>query len=140
MNTQDLFTLFKKIHTIAIIGLSPDTSRPSYAVGSYLQSHGYRIIPVNPACDTILGESCYKSVSLIPKDIHVDVVDVFRKPEAVQEVIDDVEKSGRHPVIWLQEGVGSIDTVSYAQSNGFVVVADMCMKKVHMQMCELTIM
>jgi uncharacterized protein len=136
MTETDLSLLLKTAHTIAVVGVSPDPMRPSHIVASYLQLHGYTIIPIHPSEDTILGQRVYRTISEIPSSITVDIVDVFRRPDAVVSVIDDLHRSGRRPVLWLQEGVASTDALVYAQHCGYTVVSDLCIKKVHMHVCS----
>jgi predicted CoA-binding protein len=114
--------------TIAIVGLSPNELRPSNYVGFYLQRHGYRILPVNPKEREILGEPCYPSLSAIP--IPVDVVDVFRAPEAVPPIAEEAVKMGAK-ALWLQFGVLSFEGAEIARRGGLDVVMDRCMKIEH---------
>ena len=117
--------------TVAIVGLSDNHDRPSNQVGLYLKTHGYTVIPVNPNASKIFGLKTYPSVSAIPADVWLDIVDIFRKPEQAVAVIEDVIKSGRKPFIWMQEGVTSIEAKELAESNGMSVVMNMCMMKAH---------
>ena len=117
--------------TVAMIGLSDNPDRPSYEVGLYLKNQGFNIIPVNPNVEEVFGIKSYPSILEIPESIKIDVVDIFRKPDQVAPIIEEVVKSGRKPVIWMQEGVGSVETKELAEKNGLEVVMDMCMIKVH---------
>jgi predicted CoA-binding protein len=83
---EELRSLLGEAHVIAVVGISSKPSRPSHGVAAYLQDHGYRIVPVNPNETKVLGERAYASLLDIPKDVHVDVVDVFRRPEHTPEV------------------------------------------------------
>ena len=94
--------LLKKSKTIAVVGLTDSPLRPSYGVSSYMQSQGYRIIPVNPNIKDSLGEKAYASVLDVPEKI--DIVNIFRRPEAVPEVVDQAIRL-KVPAIWMQEGV-----------------------------------
>jgi predicted CoA-binding protein len=114
--------------TVAIVGLSPNPLRASYFVGYYLQRHGYRIVPVNPKEREILGEVCYPSLSEIP--FPVDVVDVFRRPEAVPAVAEEAVRIGAK-TLWLQFDVISPEGAAIAQAGGLDVVMDRCMKVEH---------
>lgn len=128
MNPEDVS---KRSKVIAIVGLSDKPERPSYAVGRYLLDQGMTVIPVNPKVTTVFGRRSYPTVSAIPPEIPVDIVDVFRKPDQVIPVIDDVLNSGRKPILWLQEGVGSKESETYAQIHGLDVVANVCLMKTH---------
>ena len=114
--------------TIAVVGLSDKPDRDSYKVAKYLQDHGYRIIPVNPMVDEVLGEKSYASVTDIPEQ--VDVVDVFRKPEAVMPVVQEAIDAGAR-VLWLQLGVVNQEAAEKAEAAGLQVVMDRCMKIEH---------
>lgn len=114
--------------TIAVVGLSSDPARPSYGVARYLQQHGYRIIPVNPNEDVVLGEQAYPSLRDVP--VPVDVVDVFRRPEAVPEVVEEAIAIGA-PVLWLQQGVIHPQAAQRAQAAGLAVIMDRCIKVEH---------
>lgn len=114
--------------TIAIVGLSDKPDRDSYKVAKYLQVHGYRIIPVNPTVDSVLGEKSYASVTDIPEP--VDVVDVFRKPEAVMPVVQEAVDAGA-ATLWLQLGVVNQEAAERAEAAGLQVVMDRCMKIEH---------
>jgi predicted CoA-binding protein len=114
--------------TVAIVGLSPNPLRASYFVGYYLKRHGYRIVPVNPKESEILGETCYPSLSAIP--FPVDVVDVFRRPEAVPAIAEEAVKIGAK-MLWLQFEVISPEGAAIAQAGGLDVVMDRCMKVEH---------
>jgi uncharacterized protein len=99
---EGLRRILKENRTIAVVGLSAQWFRPSFFAAKYLQEHGYRVIPVNPASQEVLGEKCYPSLSEIPEK--VDVVDVFRKPEDVPPIVEDAIRIGAK-VAWLQIGV-----------------------------------
>jgi predicted CoA-binding protein len=114
--------------TIAVVGLSPDPLRPSNFVGSYLQRHGYRVVPVNPRVREILGERSYAALSEIPDPI--DVVDVFRKPDAVPAIAEEAVAAGAG-ALWLQFGVISPVGAEIAERGGLRVVMDRCMKVEH---------
>jgi predicted CoA-binding protein len=117
--------------TIAVVGLSEDPSRPSYGVAKYLQEHGYRIVPVNPKADTILGEQAYPDLLSIPFDI--DVVDIFRRPEAVGPHIDEAIAKGAK-MVWLQLGIRNDQAAQKAHETGVGVVQDRCVKIEHMRL------
>ena len=114
--------------TIATVGLSSNPQKESYAIVSYLKEQGYRIIPVNPTADEILGEKSYPDLSAIPEK--VDVVQVFRKPEDVPPVVDEAIKIGAK-VVWMQEGIWHEDAAQKARDAGVQVVMDACMRATH---------
>jgi predicted CoA-binding protein len=114
--------------TVAVVGLSANELRPSNFVGFYLQRHGYRVIPVNPRESEILGEPSYPSLSEIPEP--VDVVDVFRAPDAVPGIAEEAVAIGAK-ALWLQFGVISPEGARIAADGGLAVVMDRCMKIEH---------
>ena len=116
--------------TIAVVGLSPDTRRPSHSVARYLQRAGYRIIPVNPNVDEVLGERAYASLRQIPQP--VDVVEVFRRSEFVGPIVDDAIAI-KASAIWLQDGVVDEGGAARARDSGLDVVMDDCMMRRHAQ-------
>lgn len=116
--------------TIAVIGLSASPQRPSHGVSAYMQQHGYRIIPVNPAVDHVLGEKCYQRLSDIPDGTKIDLVDVFRTPDAVPEIVDEVIRL-KIPYLWLQETVIHDEAAHRAEAAGVKVVMDRCVLKDH---------
>jgi predicted CoA-binding protein len=128
---QDPKTILATLHaarTVAIVGLSKDPLRPSSFIGYYLKRHGYRIVPVNPRETEILGEKAYPSLKAIP--FPVDVVDVFRRPDAVPEIARDAVAIGAK-ALWLQFGVISPEGARIAEEGGLAVVMDRCMKVEH---------
>lgn len=128
VNTTDLHELFATVRNIAVVGLSEDSSRPSHGVSAYLQRAGYRIIPVNPAAAEILGERSYPTLRDIPEKI--DLVDVFRKSDAVGPIADDAIAIGAK-YLWLQEGVVNPAAAEKAMEAGIQVVMDRCILKEH---------
>lgn len=130
MREEQIERVFKESKVIAVVGLSPREDRPSHRVARYLQEAGYRIIPVNPAAKEILGERSYGSLSEIPEEIRVDVVDVFRRPEDVTPIAQEAIKI-RAKCLWLQEGIVNDDAATMAKEAGLVVVQDRCMLKEH---------
>ncbi len=115
--------------TVAIVGLSPKKDRPSYRVGSYLKEHGYRIIPVNPAAEELIGEKSYPDLSSIPE--YIDVVDIFRRSEDVVPIVEEAIKIGAR-FVWMQEGVTNDEAAEHARKAGLSVVMNKCMRKMHM--------
>ncbi len=120
--------LLNRVKTIAVVGLSSDPMRPSFGVSQYMQRKGYRIIPVNPNESTILGEKAYASLSEVPEKI--DLVDVFRRPEFVPEIVEEVIRL-KVPAVWLQEGVIHQAAAKRARDAGLTVVMDRCILKEH---------
>ncbi|HDR04701.1 MAG TPA: CoA-binding protein [Candidatus Marinimicrobia bacterium] len=118
--------IFHKSKTIAVVGLSPNAARPSYGVARFLQNAGYRIIPVNPTEAEILGKKCYPSLSSIPDDIKIDVVDIFRRPEFVPDIVRKAIQRGVS-FIWLQDGVISEEAWDLAVKAQIPIVMDDCM-------------
>ena len=126
--TTDIDTLRRILatnRTIAVVGLSADWFRPSYFAAKYMQEHGYRIIPVNPKYDEILGEKCYPSLAAIPEP--VDLVDVFRKPADAPAIAREAVAIGAK-TLWLQIGVVSDEARQIAEAAGLTVVMDRCVK------------
>ncbi len=130
MSDEQIRNILQKAKTIAVVGLANSPLRPSYGVAAYMQQQGYRIIPVNPMIDESLGEKSYKSLREIPKDIKIDIVDVFRRPDAVPEIVDQVIEL-KLPVLWLQETVIHEEAAERARKAGAFVVMDRCILKEH---------
>ena len=128
--TDEITELLKRANTVAVVGLSDSPLRPSHGVAAYMQSQGYRIIPVNPTIKGALGEKAVGALSEIQEKI--DIVDVFRRPEWVPEVVDEAIKLGV-PAIWLQEGVIHEEAAAKARKAGILVVMDKCILKEHRQ-------
>lgn len=121
----ELRRILKTNHTIAVVGLSADWYRPSYFAAKYMQEHGFKIIPVNPKYDEILGEKCYPNLKAIPEP--VDIVDVFRKPDDCAPIAQDAVAIGAK-VLWLQLGVVNEEAARVAEAGGLEVVMDRCVK------------
>jgi hypothetical protein len=122
--------LLKKAKTIAVVGLSDDASKPSFGVSSYLQDRGYRIVPINPQVSEVLGEKAYPSLREAAKHEKIDIVDVFRRPDAVPAIVDEVLELGL-PALWLQETVVHEEAAEKARQAGVVVVMDKCILQEH---------
>jgi predicted CoA-binding protein len=120
--------LLKSAKTIAVVGLSDNSLRTSYGVSEYMQSRGYRIIPVNPAITESLGEKAYPTLSEVPEK--VNIVNVFRRSEFVPEVVEEAIRLGV-PAIWMQEGVMHDEAAEKARAAGIFVVMDKCILKEH---------
>jgi uncharacterized protein len=125
---QEIARIVRSARTVAIVGLSPNVLRPSYFVGFYLQRHGYRVLPVNPRESEILGEPCYPSLSDVPEQI--DIVDVFRTPDAVPAIAEEAVTVGAG-ALWLQFGVISPEGAETGRRGGLAVVMDRCLKVEH---------
>ena len=123
--------LLRKAKVIAVVGLSSRRSRPSYGVSEYMQSSGYRIIPVNPNETEVLGEKVYASLEDVP--FPIDIVDIFRRSEQVPEVVDAAIRIGAKGV-WMQEGVVHEAAAERARAAGLEVVMDRCILKEHRKM------
>ena len=131
MNNPELIAeMLENSKTIAVVGISNKPDRPSYHVALEMQRRGYRIIPVNPALQQVLGETCYPSLRDIP--FAVDLVDVFRAPEFVPQIVEDTITIGAK-YLWLQEGVVHLEAIARAEANGIQVVADHCIYKEHVR-------
>src|SRR5215472_3622878 len=123
--------ILKSSHTIAVVGLSSNPMRPSNGVAAYLKRAGYRIFPVNPKESEVLGEKCYARLEDIPEKI--DIVDVFRRPEYVPEIVESAIRLGAKTV-WMQEGVIHEEAAERARNAGLKVVMDRCTLKEHRKM------
>ena len=123
-----LLRILKQSKTLAIVGLSANWYRPSFFAAKYLQEHGYRIIPVNPAYEEVLGEKCYPSLKDIPEK--VDIVDCFRKSEDIEPLAQQAIAIGAK-VLWLQLGVVNEKAAKMARDAGLEVVQDRCVKIEH---------
>lgn len=128
-SSQEIVDILKEAKTIAVVGISAKPERDSNRVASYLKSQGYKIIPVNPTLDEVLGEKAYGSLKDIPEK--VDVVDIFRKPEAIPGVVDEAIGIGAGTV-WMQEGLAHNESAGKAREKGMKVVMSKCIKKEHM--------
>jgi hypothetical protein len=128
VSADSIAPIVRGARTIAIVGLSPNELRPSHFVGFYLQRHGYRVIPVNPRETEILGQRSYSSLADVPE--HIDVVDVFRQPDAVPAIAEEAVAIGAG-ALWLQFGVISPEGAAIARRGGLGVVMDRCLKVEH---------
>jgi len=128
MTNSEIDEILKTSRTIAVVGLSPKDDRPSYRVAAYLKAHGYRIFPVHPTADEILGEPVYRRVEDIPEPI--DIVDVFRKSEDTPPVAEAAVRA-KAKVLWLQLGIENEVAASIAETAGLKVVQNRCLKIEH---------
>lgn len=126
--------ILKRSKTIAVVGLSSKHHRPSYGVSEYMKSAGYRILPVNPNEGEVLGEKAYARLEEIPEP--VDIVDIFRRSEAVREVVESAIRIGARTV-WMQEGVIDEEAAEHARKAGLGVVMDRCIMKEHIKRYRL---
>jgi predicted CoA-binding protein len=129
-SASEITEILKNYRVIAVVGLSADPGRPSFRVAQYLQNHGYRIVPVNPGCQEILGERCYASLRDIP--FPVEVVDIFRKVEAIPGIVAEAIAIGAK-VVWMQQGLEEPASARKASQVGLAVVMDRCLKIEHQQ-------
>ena len=123
--------ILNEYRIVAIVGLSPDPSRPSHRVAKYLDRHGFRVIPVNPDAQEILGKRSYPDMSSVPEPI--EIVDLFRRSEEVMPIVDEAIKIGAK-VVWMQEGVINEEAASMARDAGLLVVMNKCMFKEHQRL------
>jgi len=122
--------------TIAVVGLSNKIERPSNMVARYLIGLGLTIIPVNPNIESVFGLKSYKSLNEIPKNIKIDIVDIFRKESEIMPLIAEIVESGQKPIIWLQEGFFDQESKTLAQKNNLELVEGMCLMKAHERKME----
>ena len=128
-NAAALRSLLADARVIAVVGLSSKPWRASHEVAAYLQEHGYRIVPVNPSETEVLGERAYPTVLDIPREVHVDVVDVFRRAEHTPDVARQAVEIGAD-VLWLQEGIVSDEAARIATEGGLDVIMGVCIRHV----------
>jgi predicted CoA-binding protein len=126
--TDQIGEVLAKAKNIAVVGLSSSPMRPSYGVSAYMQGNGYKIIPVNPSINGALGEKAYPTLAEVPEKI--DVVNIFRRPEFVAEIVDEAIRL-KVPVIWMQEDVIHEEAATKARQAGITVVMDRCILKEH---------
>ena len=127
---MEIKSLLENAHTIAMVGCSPRSTRASHKIARYLQEQGYRVVPVNPHHEELLGEPCYPDLQSIPEGVKIDIVDIFRRPKfthgVVLDAIERATQTGRKPVIWTQIGVHSGEAQLAAEEAGFDYVANRC--------------
>jgi uncharacterized protein len=131
-NKDEIKAIFEGTKTIAIVGLSPDSEKASYRVAEYLKNAGFKIVPIYPKEDEILGEKVYRSLSEIPFDI--DMVDIFRKPDAISKVVDEVlliKEKNKIKTVWFQLGLANNEAAQKALEAGLNVVQNKCTKIEH---------
>ncbi len=123
-NLEEIEKIFDEVKTIAVVGLSPNETKDSHKVAKYLQSAGYKIIPIYPKEEKILGEKVYRSLLEVEEEI--DMVDVFRKPAAVDMIVDAIEKRKDVKVLWLQKGIVNNKAAKRAKDMGLKVIQNRC--------------
>lgn len=128
----DIKNLLKSSKTIAVVGLSTDPTKPSYEVSAYMQSKGYKIVPVRPGAQEILGEKVYASLSEIP--FPIDMVDIFRQREAIPGVVDEAIKV-KAKAVWMQLGLEHDEAAQKGANAGLKVVQDRCLLIEHKKLC-----
>ena len=137
VETPDLHTILDEAETIAVVGCSGRASRTSHKIARYMQNRGYRIVPVNPNYDEVLGETCYPDLTSIPAEIEIDIVNIFRRPEhtadMVRTAVERVRQtkqadSSAPPVVWTQLGVSSTEAEEVAAEAGLPYVRNRCIK------------
>jgi uncharacterized protein len=129
----ELRALLRDARTIAVVGLSPRADRPSNEVASYLQSRGYRIVPINPNVEEVVGERAYPSLLDVPEDVRIDVVDVFRRPEYTPEVARQAVAIGAR-TFWLQADIINDEARRIAEEAGLDVVMGVCIRAQHQRL------
>ena len=127
-SSDPITELLERAKTIAVVGLSDNPLRPSHGVSAYMQTHGYRIIPVNPKISEALGERSYASLRRVTEKI--DIVNIFRRPEFVEEIVDQAIQL-KIPAIWMQERIVHEKAAEKARKAGIFVVMDLCILKEH---------
>jgi predicted CoA-binding protein len=137
LSRNEIKEILSKCKTVAVVGLSREPDKDSYRVAAYLKTHGFRIIPVNPFADEILGEKSYKSLLDIPSEIQktIEIVDVFRPakdvPLIVEQAVKLKEMNGKPYVVWMQLGIVNEQAAETAKKAGLAVVMDKCMMVEH---------
>jgi uncharacterized protein len=127
-SNEKLKQLLKDAKTIAVVGLSDNPEKTSYQISKIMQEVGYRIIPVNPSIDEVLGEKAYPSLVDVPENI--DIINVFRRPEYLPEIAKEAAQTNCR-VFWAQQGISNEEAYQYLQEHGFTVVMDLCIKVAH---------
>jgi hypothetical protein len=129
--SEEITKILKGHKRVAVVGLSPKPERDSHKVAKYLKEQGYEIIPVNPGQREILGSKSYPNLKAVP--LPIDIVDIFRKPEAIPPIVDDAIEIGAK-VVWMQLGIVNNEAADKARQAGVEVVMDKCMKVEHMNL------
>jgi predicted CoA-binding protein len=130
-NNDEIKQILKETKTIAVIGCSPNPEKASNRVAKYLKDAGYKMIPIYPKEDEILGEKVYRSLTDVPSDIQIDMVDIFRKPNVIGSVVDKAIERGDVKCVWTQLGLVNNEAAVKAQKAGLKVVQNYCTKIEH---------
>ncbi|MDD2619425.1 MAG: CoA-binding protein [Syntrophomonadaceae bacterium] len=130
-NDEQIRGMLKGINNIAVVGLSKNPYAVSYGVAKYLQQNGYRIIPVNPNADEVLGEKCYPNLDSIPES--VELVNVFRREDALPAVIQEALEQ-KVPAIWLQLGLECAEGAAAAEKQKVLLIQDRCLRREHQRL------
>jgi predicted CoA-binding protein len=125
--------MLREVRTIAVVGLSPNPARPAHRIAKALQGFGYRIIPVRPKVESVLGEKAYASLSEVPE--RIDLVDVFRAAEHVGPIVEECLRLGLKR-LWLQEGIVNEEAAARARAGGMTVVMDRCLWRDYVSFCR----
>ncbi|NIO03136.1 MAG: CoA-binding protein [Proteobacteria bacterium] len=133
MIDEEIKDVLRESKNIAVVGLSPKQDRPSFRVASYLKAKGYKIIPVRPGMEEVLGEKAYPRLTDIPSEIEIDVVDIFRRSEEVLPVVEEAI-ARKAKTVWMQEGIINEEAARKAEAAGLKVVMDRCMLKEHQRL------
>jgi uncharacterized protein len=137
LSEREISEILQRYRVLAVVGLSGDQSKPSFEVAEYMQSNGYRIVPVNPNVGEVLGAKSYKSLKEIPAEIQkeIEVVDIFRRAEDVPAVVEQAAKlkavNGKPLVVWMQTGIVNEAAAAVARKAGLIVVMDRCIMVEH---------
>jgi len=143
LNRDTIKEILATCKTIAVVGLSREPDKESYIVSAYMQKHGFRIIPVNPFADEVLGEKSYKSLTDIPAKLqkNIDIVDIFRKADDVPPVVEQAlklkEKHGKPCVVWMQLGIVNEKAAADARNAGLTVIMDKCIMQQHKRLFKV---
>ena len=143
MNRDTIKEILATCKTIAVVGLSREPDKESYIVSAYMQKHGFRIIPVNPFADEVLGEKSYKNLLTIPAKLqkNIDIVDIFRKTDDVPPVVEQAlklkEKHGKPCVVWMQLGIVNEKAAADARKAGLTVIMDKCIMQQHKRLFKV---
>lgn len=128
LSDDEIRRILEEYRVVAVVGMSNNPVKPGHYVPKFLMRHGYRVIPVNPTVDQILGIRSYPSLLDVPEE--VEIVDVFRRPEHTPQIAEEAVKKGAK-VLWMQEGIYNPDAVEIAKKGGLIVVWNRCMMKEH---------
>jgi predicted CoA-binding protein len=130
-----LKNVFEEVKTIAIIGCSSNTYRTSHHIAKYIQGEGFRMIPINPNETDVLGETCYDTISDLPDDLTIDMVDIFRNKKYTEKMVSEIvewsESTGQKPIIWTQLNVSTPEAKKFAEENGFEYIENKCLMVEH---------